>query len=138
MADVSWTAANVVSSNPVQLVEAFAGEAIIAGQPVRIDTSDRQQVLLSRATSVEEAKCCGIAANTAATDQIVYYFSNQSIGYGAGVFDKGETYVVSPTNDGGIAPESDLGSGHSSTTLGIATSTSTLKCQLHESGVLIP
>ena len=137
MADVTWTAANVIAPNPVQLRRKFAGQDITAGQPVRDDPSDSTKLLLSQATSVESAKCVGIAANTASETQPCIYFRDQEIAFGTAVFSQGETYVVSAT-EGGIAPESDLGSGDSSTTIGIAISTTTLDCQIQESGVLIP
>lgn len=137
MADITWTAANVIAPNPVQLRRKFAGQAIVAGQPVRDDPSDSTKILLSQATSVASAKCVGIAANSAEQYQPCIYFRDQEIAFGTAVFSMGETYVVSAT-EGGIAPESDLISGNSSTTIGIAISTTTLDCQIQESGVLIP
>ena len=137
MADVTITAANVIAPNPVQLRRKWAAEDITAGQPVRDDPSDSTSLLLSQATTVAAAKCVGIAANSAKKYQPCIYFRDQDIDFGSGVFVQGETYVVSATK-GALAPESDLGSGESSTKVGMATSTSNLSCRIHESGVLIP
>lgn len=135
MADLTQTAANVKLKGYASVSIGIAGEAVTQGQPIyrssgswyRCDAND----------TAAKANCAAIVLTPAATSgYFVYAPAGADIDLGA-TLTVGETYAVS-TNVGAIAPVSDLASTNYVTTLGIATTTSTLRFTPQVSGIQKP
>lgn len=122
MSDVSITKANVkpsvasgvTTSRPLPSV---LGEAVTAGQPVYLKSSDGKYYLALSAGTVAQAAAVGIAAADGSAGQSVPIYSNGTRFAGGASFTVGIPYFVS-NNPGGIAPFADLGSGDFVTMLG--------------------
>ena len=121
MADLTITAANVKSEDPVGTLnvtgtkEGFAEVAITAGKSVYLDGTTVK--LADNNASIDfTGKNIGIALNDAAAGQPVKFKTAGKITLGTGT--ESEIYVVSATA-GGIAPAADLASGNTTVILGI-------------------
>ena len=140
MADVSQTAANVklkgtsFSDNTTRPRQ--AGEAITQGMPYYISTSDSKAYKADANDTAAKAVAAGISLTPASTDGFFIGCEGGPIDIG-GTLVVGTQYVVSTTL-GGIAPITDLTTGHYVTTLGIATTSSTLNLNIDVSGVQKP
>jgi len=142
MADISITPASVISSGPsagatFQYVTLY--ETMTAGQTAYIQTAGAIPV-------VGKAKCNDASATIRAFAGImqtgggagqygIMVTSDPALVLGAATLTKGTTYILSGTTAGGIAPDSDNTTGWYKTTLGIATSATTLKFDPLASGV---
>lgn len=135
MADLSQTAANVKLKSDSTLRIGQAGESLTQGQPIYINTGKWYRCDAN--DTAAKAVCAGIVMTPAATDgYFAYAPPGTSVDLGA-TLTVGETYVVSATV-GAIAPIGDLASASYVTTLGIATTTSTLVFNPQVSGVQKP
>ncbi len=136
MADLSITAANVLSGSGAKIRNGKAGATITAGQVVYFDPADQRFKLAdcdNASATVREA--AGIALNGAATGQPLAVQYDGEIALGT-VLTAGVTYYLSP-NPGGIAPVADLGSGDYPTVLGLAESTSVLRLSIAAAGAAL-
>jgi hypothetical protein len=134
MADVSITAANVLSGPDAEIERGVAGATITAGQAVYLDSADRQYKLADSDSATAAVRGVrGIALNGAADGQPLSIQKGGDITIGGTLVD-GETYVLSDT-PGGIMPVGDLETGDYPTILGIAKSASVLNIKIVASGV---
>jgi len=135
MADLSITTASVQPASGATLVTGTAGAAVSAGQPIYRDSSDGNKLKPADANSSEAtAAAVGIAVNNAADEQPVTYITRGTLVTDATTV-QGTVYVAS-ANPGGIAPASDLASGHYTTLLAVASDTTgTLAVHMHRSGI---
>lgn len=125
MADYSTTAASVLASGTAQKVRTgLAGETIVAGQPLYIDSADGDSLKLARATSAKY-QCVGISTSGAADGQPVAYVSADVAFVFGATLAIGDVVVVSATA-GKFAPYGDLVSGDYVCILGAAISTTAL------------
>ena len=134
MADISITAANVLTAAGATIKRHTSGAAITAGQTVYKDTSASDVVKLadadaSDATAVVE----GIAINDCASGQEVDVCTAGNINPGGTVV-VGEFYVLSGTA-GGIAPVGDFATGDRASFFGVGTTTSNIILRIFNSGV---
>ena len=136
MADLSQTAANVHTNSGASTSSGEAGEAITAGEPVYIDTTDSNKIKKCDANVAASAACAGIAVNDAASGQPVTYCTAGSMDLGA-TLTVSETYILSATA-GAIAPVGDMASGMYATNLGIASAADTFIVDINNSQVLKP
>ena len=137
MADITVTAANVVSGSDAIKKQGVAGASITAGQPLYIDTANNNVLKLADANaSLLTSTVDGIALHAAATGQPITYQSGGLITIGATVA-VGTVYVVSATA-GGIAPSADLATGMYTAILGVATTSGILQLRINNSGVAVP
>jgi predicted cupin superfamily sugar epimerase len=122
MADLTITAASVLLSSG-RTDTGTAGATITAGQAVYIDATDSNKLKLAQADgTAAEVDAVGIALHAALTGQpLRYAVDGTTINIGATTA-KNTTYVVS-TVAGGVAPSTDLTSGHRIVNLGYATAT---------------
>lgn len=138
MADVSITAANVVPQANAVLASGTAGVAITAGQEVALDTSILPVTV--KLCDVNSASAwqripAGTAVNNAAPGQPVVYQYGGDIAIG-GTLVAGTAYYASGT-PGGIRPQADNTTGDYPALIGMAISTSVLRCAIIAPGVQI-
>ncbi len=133
MADITITAANVVSGSPARVAKGTAGATLTAGQVVYLDTATSSYKLADNNSATAAVRSpTGIALNAAATGQPVSVHMSGPLTIGATVTG-GVAYYLSDT-PGGICPVADLTTGEYPTIIGIATSASVLDVKIHESG----
>jgi hypothetical protein len=136
MADISVTAASVIKGTGAQTGRGIAGASIAAGKTLYADTSDSGKLKLADANAASPAFIvAGIALHAAESGQPIEYQSGGNLTFNA-VLTAGTIYVLSATA-GGIAPASDLASGHKVVLLGVATSTTNLEMALNNSGATV-
>jgi len=135
MADLTQTAANVKIGAGAVVEAVTCGETVTQGQPAYKKSADNEHYKADASTEAE-AEAVGIFVTPNVDGQPALIQKSGQIDLGATLV-VGEVYVVSATA-GGIAPESDLGSGHFPTVLGIAISTSLLQLNIQAGGVAKP
>lgn len=136
MADLSITAANVLSGAGAQIAFGKAGAAVTAGQTVYQDPADQRFKLADCDNASAAVRAVsGIALNNAANGQPLAVQYDGEITLGA-VLTAGVTYYLSP-NPGGIAPIADILSGDYPTVIGVAESTSVLRLGILAAGVAL-
>ena len=136
MADLTITAANVVSGAGALVAHGTAGANITAGQAVYLDEAAGNYKLAdnnSATAAVREPD--GIALHASATGQPLAVHTRGPITIGA-TLTAGVAYYLSDT-PGGISPVADLASGEYPTILGIATSTTVLNVKIQSAGVAL-
>lgn len=133
MADVSYTAGNVVASAGAVLDEGTAGETITAGMALYVNSTGNGRLKKAINTSANAANVVGHALQGASDGQPLKYIKSGSLTLGAGLT-KGSSYYCSPTA-GGISDSTGVASTRYRTFLGIATSTTVLKVWTLASGV---
>jgi hypothetical protein len=125
MSDVSVTAGSVIASANAVIETVVAGETLTAGQPVYINSSGLAMKADANGSSTWSVR--GIVLNGASVNQstrIALEDSDFTPGFTlslSGAADDG-VYVLSATA-GGIAPVTDLASGHYPVVLMVAKST---------------
>lgn len=135
MADISITAANVVSAGAA-VAYGTAGATITAGQMVYLDPTDNRYKLADNDSATAAVRLpAGMALNGASSGQPLAIAPSGPVTIGA-VLTAGVAYYLSSTA-GGICPVADLGVGDYPTIIGIATSTSILNINIHPSGVAL-
>lgn len=137
MADLTITAANVVSGANAVTRQGVAGATITAGQPLYQDSADSYALKPARANAAATDLVVGIALHGAADGQPITYQSEGAINVGATLV-VGTIYVLSAAAAGGIAPSGDLASGNYVTVLGVATAAGSLQMGINNSGVAVP
>jgi hypothetical protein len=136
-ADVTITAANVVSGTNSTFLDGTSGATITAGQVVYLDSTTKTFKLADCDTgTAAQAVVVGIALHGASSSQPLKIQTAGSITVG-GTLVVGEIYVLSGTA-GGIAPKADLAPADRVSVLGVATSASVLLLKPIISGVLVP
>jgi len=137
MADLSVTAANVLAGATAQIVTGVAGATITAGQPLYADASDGGRLKPADANaSAAAAAVVGIALHASLDEQPVSYVRVGLVNLGA-TLTVGQIYVASATA-GGVAPVSDLATGHYVTILGVAKTAAELDLAINVSGIAKP
>lgn len=132
MVDLVITAASVVTGSN-KVVHGTAGATITAGQVVYLDDATRSYKLADNDSGTAAVRSpAGIALNAAATGQPVSVHTQGAITIGA-TLTGGVAYYLSGT-PGGICPVADLATGDYPTFIGIATSATSMKVNLTESG----
>lgn len=134
MADLTITAANVLKGTNAQTAFGTAGATITAGQPLYADSTDSFKLKPAIGTSAAASKCVGISLHAALDEQPVHYLVSGQYTVGATVV-LGQTYVVSASAAGGIAPISDLSSTNYPSILGIAVTTAIIDVVIHNGQV---
>jgi hypothetical protein len=134
MADLTVTAASVVSGAGSVRESGTAGASITAGQVVYKDSSDSNKFKLADNDSATAAvrSAYGIALHAAASGQPLSVHKEGPITIGATTA-VGEVYCLSSTA-GAICPHADIGTGDYNTIVGIGTSTSVINVLFHASG----
>ena len=122
-ADISVTAANVLPASDASYIEGTAGEAVTVGQTVMRKSSDGK-IYKGDANGATNALLGICVAAAPAVNQPIVVQTAGNINPG-GTATAGTIYVLSATA-GGIAPSSDLASGHTVCILGVATSASNI------------
>ncbi len=136
MADITITAANVVSGAGATLDNGTAGATITAGQTVYLDTADTKYKLADADSATVAARSPqGIALNAASNNQPLRVHKSGPITIGA-TLTPGLAYYMSKVA-GGICPVADVTTGAYATIIGIATSATVLDVKVHESGVAV-
>jgi len=132
MADITITAANVAgtSNSVARLVQ--AGETMTQGKACYLKSSD-QKYWLADANAEATAEVIGVALTPAAADGYFYLQTSGNLIAG-GTVAVGQTYVLSETA-GGIAVESDIGTGVYVTIIGIGISTTQIALDIQISGI---
>lgn len=134
MADLVQTAANVrppMLDSKVKL--GTAGENITAGEPVYLKAADKK-IWRADANDSAQAEVKGIAVTNGTTNGGVLYATGNDLNIGA-TLTVGETYILS-ANVGKIAPIGDAAAGMYITHLGVGMSTSLLRLNVYNSGIL--
>ncbi len=131
MADISITAGSVGIANDAKYIKVQFGESVSIGQAVYRGTNGKYYK--TDADTELTAAAAGIAISSGGVDDYGLLVTSGKMRIGATVA-VGTVYAVSTTL-GGICPIADLGSGDYITTLGVATSTSTLQVDIQVSGV---
>lgn len=124
--DISITAANVVPSSAAEIGRGTAGATITAGQLLYKDSSDGYKLKLADCNaSAATTVVVGMALNGASSGQPVAYVIYDPALAIAGSRTIGDIYVLSATA-GGVAPASDIASGHYVVVVGVVTSSTTI------------
>lgn len=135
-ADLVITAASVVKGSNAVVEHGTAGAAVTAGQVVYYDSTTRTWKLADDNSATAAARSPrGFALHAAASGQPIAVHKGGDLTIGA-TLTAGVAYYLSDT-PGGVCPVADLASGEYPTIVGIATSTSVLAVQFHESGVAL-
>jgi hypothetical protein len=125
MADLTITAANVVSGSGATVERGSFGEAVTAGQVVyKSSTTNKYMKADSNSVTVEARHALGIALNGGSLDQPAEVQKSGKITIGAALT-AGSDYYLSDT-PGGICPRADVGTGEYVCLLGLAESSSVL------------
>lgn len=133
MADLTQVTANVKLKSTARVTVQTGGEALVEGEPIYLSTDNKWYKCDANDTAAK-AVCGGMVLTPCAIDgPFVIAYPGCDIDIGA-TLAVGETYVVS-VNVGKIAPIGDLISTSWVTTLGVATTTSTLRFNPIVSGV---
>lgn len=134
MADLSITAASVLASSTALRSTGVAGATITQGDVLYRDGSDANKLKLADAdSSAATATVVGIALNAGAAGQPITYATYDPTFTPGATLAVGEVYTLSAT-PGGICPVGDLGSGDYTSTLIVATTTSTGVLQISNGG----
>jgi len=138
MTDLSQTSGNVEWNSGTNQKTGIAGEAITAGEPVYISSSDGRLYAAEAGDTAAKAAAVGIATATAekAGAIISYAPPGANIDVGASTT-QAEVYVVSATA-GGIAPVADLVEDDYVTVLFVGTGSSDVTVLDGVSGVQHP
>lgn len=135
MANLSITATAVVAGTDAVTEVRPAGAALTAGQVVYLDTATDTYKLADADGAAALRSPRGICLNGAAIGQPVTIIRAGTVTIGA-TLTGGIAYALSATA-GAICPMGDLTTGAYPAFLGIATSTTVLKVNITESGLLI-
>lgn len=136
MADLTITAASVISGAGGRVEHGKAGVAVTAGQVVHHDAaSDSFKLSDSNSATAAIRDADGITLHAAALGQPLAVHTRGPLTIGA-VLTPGQTYALSET-PGGIQPVADLASGEYPTILGMATSTTVLNVKIQSAGVAL-
>lgn len=136
--DLVVTAANVIAAAGATYEDGTAGATITAGQSLYKDTSDSDKFKLcdtNGATAIIR-KLHGVALHGASSGQPIRVHRTGGLNPGATVA-VGTIYVQSATA-GGIAPSADLATGHYTSIIGIATTTSNIAVAIQNGEAAIP
>lgn len=135
MANLTITATSVVASTDATTEIRPAGAAVTAGQVVYLDAATDTYKLADADGAAALRVPRGICLNGAAIGQPVQIITKGSLTIGA-TLTGGVAYALSATA-GAICPISDLTTGAYPAFLGIPTSTTVLKVNITESGLVI-
>lgn len=136
MADLTITAANVISGSGAKTTNGTAGATITAGQVVYRDGADSKYKLADNDSATAAARNpVGIALNGAANGQPLRVHEEGPITIGATMV-AGESYYLSGT-PGGIAVRADVTTGDDPVLIGVATSTTVLEVNIADPGVTL-
>lgn len=136
MSDLTITAASVLAGSSARKVLGTAGATITAGKVVYLDEADSKYKLADSNSATAAAKSPdGIALNGASDGQPLVVLESGPITIGA-TMTPGIAYYLSDT-PGGICPVADVGSGETSTILGVSTSATVLEVDIQETGVTL-
>lgn len=136
MANLTQTAANVRLRAPSPVVTLIASAAVTQGMPVRPD-GDKYRPAQATSAANADSQYIAMTPASAEGDPFIAVRSGSLIDLGATLV-VGETYVVSATAAGAIAPIGDLAATQFPTILGVATTSSTLQFRPLASGVAKP
>ena len=117
-ADISVTAASVLSSSAADVSEGVAGETITAGQPVYKDSTDSGKIKLADANVLAKIAVVGISIHGASSGQPIKYAKKDVSFTVGGTVAAGAVVVLSATA-GAIAPAADLATGSYGVVLGV-------------------
>ena len=127
MADLTFTASQVLPDSTGTTVRGTAGATITAGQPLYLDSVTNTYKLADANASALTAAAVGLALHAALSGQPITLQTGGSPTMGAGAAPTvGIVYVVSATA-GGLAPAADLASGHYTTIMGVGAASNKLK-----------
>lgn len=135
MADLVQTAANVRVKAGATTEDFTAGESIVPGDVVYIDSTDSKAKKASDATAAQ-ADVKGMAASYAEDGTLVNVVKKGTVDVGAAATE-GETYVASGAA-GKWAPVGDLATGNFVTTLGRGNSDGDIELAISASGIAKP
>ena len=125
MADYTVVAADVLAQSPSVVKDGIAGVALTAGQSIYEESATGTMKLADANGATSEIRTCkGIALHAAAAGQPIKYATegNVRLTPGAAVGGAGATVILSAT-PGGIAPSTDIATGHYTNVLGFLDST---------------
>jgi hypothetical protein len=136
MADLTITAASVISGANARKASGTAGASITAGQVLAFDSSAGAYKLCDvNSANAWQRKPVGIALHAAASGQPIAFQTGGSITIGA-TLTVGAAYYASGTA-GGIRPAADNTTGDYPALLGIASSTAVLDIEIQAPGTVI-
>lgn len=125
MADITITAANVVSGSNAKKTSGTIGEAVTAGQVgYKADATEKWMLADNNSATAEVRQGIGIFLNGGGLNQPCVVQTEGDITVG-GTLVPGATYFLSDTA-GGICPAADLATGQYVCLLGVAKSASVL------------
>jgi hypothetical protein len=136
MADLSITAASVLSGSGALVAHGVSGVALTAGQVVYLDeVTNSYKLSDSNSATAAVRDVDGITLHASALGQPIAVHLRGPITIGATLV-AGQTYAASET-PGGIEPVADLGAGEYPTILGMAISTTVLNVKIQSAGVAL-
>lgn len=137
MADLSITATSVAPGSGSVTIDVTSGATITAGKACYVSSSDGKAYLADTNSATAEVRSLrGVALNAASSGQPVRLQTSGQIAIGATVT-VGTIYVLSATA-GGIAPVTDLASGHYTSIVGVGLTSSVIGLNIYNSGVAVP
>lgn len=137
MADLAPTPENVLKYSGSTTRNGTAGETIVAGDVLYLDSAT-STLKLALADTAAKSAAVGIALNGGAAGQPVTYLAAGGINPGVGAtLVVGTYYCVSDNAAGKIAPIDDMGPAAYPTGLGFATTTSRIEVVINSCGAVI-
>lgn len=136
MPDASVTASSVIKTSTTKSTTKTAGVTITAGQVLcRNNSTGKIELADVNGASSYMKTVVGVALHGATANQPIEYAYEGDLTFNAGLT-KGTIYVGS-SNAGGLAPSTDLASGHTVSIVGAASSTTNLQIKLNNTGIEI-
>jgi hypothetical protein len=134
MVDIVITPANVIAGGNSTRDSGIAGEALLAGKTVFLNTTTNKWMLSDNNGSGTRS-VGGIALVGASLNQPVTFIKSGDLALGATLV-AGTAYYLSGT-PGGICPVADLVTGMDPVLIGIATSTTNINVSIQDVGVTL-
>ena len=136
MADLTITAASVVSGAGSLVAHGTSGASVTAGQVAYLDeATDTYKLADNNSATAAVRAAAGIVLHASATGQPLAVHKRGPITIGA-TLTPGVAYYLSDT-PGGICPVADLASGEYPTIIGMAISTTVLDVKIQSAGVAL-
>lgn len=137
MADLSFTAANLIPASGYGFVDGIAGATFAAGDVGYTSAVNGQFLLADNNDTAVKAAATGIALTAAVSGQPLRLMTSGTLACGAVLTINDAAYCVS-SNAGKVCPYSDLDTGDYVTIVGVPLSTSSLRVAIRASGIQKP
>lgn len=135
MADLIQVAADVRAIQGASIATGIAGESLVPGNHVYIDTNDSGKLKGAVNSAEATAKSAGVVVSYAESGTLVNYVTSGELDPGVAVTE-GVVYCVS-SNAKAIAPLADVTTGMVLTILGVGNATGNIRVKIDATGATV-